>query len=664
LAGQHLDYRPDLDGLRAYAVLPVLLYHAGIGAFSGGFVGVDVFFVLSGFFMAKIILRDLDQEKFSFYEFYLRRIRRIFPALFAMIAITSVAASFLFMPQELEYYSSSALAAVLFVANVLFFKESGYFDIASDMKPLLHTWSLSVEEQFYVFFPLALYLTHRYARSHLVPLIVGVLAVSFIASLWAVFFSPEKAFYLLHFRVWELLLGALVAAVPKRRDEPKLDILLGYGGLAAILLAVFLYRSSMPFPSFSAVLPCLGAAALIRAQSRSGPVAALLTNRPTVFIGKISYSLYLWHWPVIVFAKYLTEGELTLELKVAVICLSLLLGFLSWKFIEQPVRFGRLKSASKTSVLCCSAGFVLIVGGFAAAVAYTKGLPQRLPAEASRLYQATYDAGPFFEPRCFADSDGDGLSPEQIDRNELCNMGVAGGKPRFLLWGDSHAAAIAPALDLAAKNLGMTGTFVGRASCPPLPDTQFGKPEHAERCVDQIKSVLALIAREKYSMVFLGGYWPKYVHRSELPGQGIFFDPRVAPDLSDWSQPIVSGLTAVVETLKQQKIQPVLVMDVPEMGFAVPEALARANTAGKSLAIGPPLDYTLAREALARKVITNVADATGSLVVDPMSVLCDTQRCKVMDGETVIYRDGDHLTASGARGLAPLFEPALSKAQP
>jgi peptidoglycan/LPS O-acetylase OafA/YrhL len=663
LAGNHLDYRPDLDGLRAYAVLPVLFFHAGIGVFAGGFVGVDIFFVLSGFFMAKIILRDLDRGEFSFLDFYLRRMRRIFPALFAMIAVTSAVASFLFMPQEFEYFAASVEAAVLFVANILFRQESGYFDIASDMKPLLHTWSLSVEEQFYVVFPLALYLTHKFARPRLVPLIVAFIVISFGASLWAVHYRPEKAFYLLHFRVWELLVGALVAAVPKRRDNAAADTLLGFGGFAAILISVFVYRSEMPFPGLSALLPCLGAAALIRANSRSGPIAAILTNRPTVFIGKISYSLYLWHWPVIVFAQYLTVGSLTPELKAAVIAVSLLLAFLSWKYIEQPVRFGRLKAVSKPTVLASSAAFILVACGFAMVVQRTAGLPQRLPPEAARLYQATYDTGPFNAPKCFADSDGKGLSTDQIDRSELCDIGVPGGKPQFLLWGDSHAAAIAPALDVTAKRLGITGTFVGRASCPPLPETQFGEQAHVDRCIEHLKAVTALIERQKYPMVFLAGYWPKYVHRSELPQQGVFFDPRVAPDLHDWSQPIVTGLTAVVEKLKRQGSQPVLIMDVPEVGYTVPEALARAYMAGKSLDIAPDLAYTRARQALARKVLSDVATSSGSWIVDPMGSLCNAQGCKVMEAETVLYHDGDHLTASGARYLAPLFQRVLGANQ-
>lgn len=646
--------------MRAYAVIPVLFFHAGISAFSGGFVGVDIFFVLSGFFMAKIILRDLDRGQFNFLDFYVRRMRRIFPALFAMITVTSVVATIVLMPREFEYFASSVRAAVLFVANVRFYNESGYFDIASEMKPLLHTWSLSVEEQFYVGFPLVLFLVNRFARTWLVPLFAIVILISLGASSWVIYENPDKAFYLLPFRIWELLLGALVAAVPRLEQARAADPFLGSAGLIAILASIFLYRADMPFPGFSALLPCLGAAALIAANSRSGPVAAILTNRPTVFLGKISYSLYLWHWPIIVLIQYRTETALTPGLQALVVALSVVLGFLSWKYIEQPVRFGRLRSASRTAIIGSSVGFVTVACVFATIVKDDDGVPGRLPAEAARLYRATYDHSPYDIPKCFADSNGKGLSPDQINNNQLCDIGVPGGRPAFLLWGDSHAAAIAPALDLAAKKLGITGKFVGRGSCPPLPDTQFGAAENVERCVEHTKAVMALIEREHYPLVFMAAYWPKYVHRSELPQQGVFFDPRVPPDLSDWSKPIVSGLTNVIATLKKQGSQPVLIMDVPEAGYRVPEALARAYMTGNSLEIAPDLAYTQKRQALARDVLSRVADTTGSWIVDPMGTLCDAQRCRVMEGKTVLYKDGDHLAAGSAPTLAPLFESVLS----
>lgn len=664
MENRHIDYRPDLDGLRAYAVIPVLLFHAGVPPFSGGFVGVDIFFVLSGFFMAKIILRDLENGTFSFLDFYVRRMRRIFPALFAMIVVTSIVAAFVFMPQEFEYFAASVKAAVLFVANILFRQESGYFDIASEMKPLLHTWSLSVEEQFYVIFPLALYLTYRHARAWLIHLIVAFITVSFLASVWAVQVRPEKAFYLLHFRVWELLLGALVAAIPVRPQTETASSLFGVCGFAAILIAIFFFKSNIPFPGLSALLPCLGAAALIRANVRSGPVATVLTNKPTVFLGKISYSLYLWHWPIIVFAQYFAEGKLTPILKLVVIGASVLAGVLSWKYIENPVRFGRFRTSTKLAVLSASVAFVLVAYGFSTFVEKNDGLPGRLPTEAARLYQATFDTGSFNDPKCFADSDGDGLTPAQINGDALCRLGVEGGKPSFLLWGDSHAAAIAPALDVAARSLGITGTFVGRASCPPLPNTEFGRSDHVERCIDHTKAVMALVARHHYPKVFLAAYWPKYVHRSELPEQGVFFDPRVQPDLSDWSQPVAIGLERLANDLRRIGSQPIFIMDVPEVGYTVPEALARAYMAGRTLEIAPDLGYTEKRQALARDVITGVANSTGAWVVDPMSRICDDRHCKVMENNVVLYQDGDHLSAGGASALAPLFDEPLTKSVP
>ncbi|MGE7368821.1 acyltransferase family protein [Neorhizobium sp. NPDC001467] len=656
----HFSYRADLDGLRAVAVLSVLLYHAGISWVPGGFVGVDVFLVLSGFFMAKIIMRDLERGSFSFVEFYGRRAKRIFPALFVMIFATTILATLLFMPAEYEYFAKSVRASALFYSNILFLDESGYFDIGSKMKPLLHTWSLSLEEQFYVVFPIGLFLAHRYAKRS-VAIVIGALTLaSFIAAVWAMQERPEKAFYLLHFRVWELLIGAGVALLPELRASERVHQALAAAGAFAILLSVALYQPGTAFPGASALLPCLGTAVLIYANCHTGPISVLLANRVSRFVGLISYSVYLWHWPLIVFAQYQTGGELTPILTASVIVASLICGTLSWKYVEQPVRFGRVSALSWKILAPAGVAVILTAVGFGTFVSSRDGLPGRLPADARKLYEATFDFGTYFPPACFADSDGRGLQPAQILSGDLCTIGVP-GKASFLLWGDSHAAAIAPGLSAAAKQLGVTGLFVGRGSCPPLPGTPFAEDTDVKRCIAHTEAIEALIKRERFPLVFLAAYWPKYVHRSELPGQGVFFSPDVAPDLSDWSQPIASGLMRVIKQLKGDGSQVALVMDVPEAGYRVPEALARAQMTGQSLEIAPPIAYTHARQSLARKVLLSASEETGALVVDPMEAMCDQNRCRVMDGDTVLYRDGDHLSGQGAAKLAPIFVEALEK---
>ncbi|MFA1624392.1 acyltransferase family protein [Rhizobium mongolense] len=654
-----IEYRPGLDGLRAVAILPVLLFHAGFGAFSGGFVGVDVFFVLSGFFMARIILADLDRGRFSLLEFYVRRMRRIFPALFSMMAVSAVAAWFLFMPQEFLYFADSLIAAALFTSNVLFHRESGYFDIAAEVKPLLHTWSLSVEEQFYLVFPVALFICYKFAGRRMFGIVLAVSLLSFIASIFEVYHKPEKAFYLLHFRVWELLIGVLVAIAPQANYRARASQAMTALGLVAIFATVFFYSPSTPFPGFTAAVPCVGTALVIHANCRDGLIARFLDNPVSVFIGRISYSLYLWHWPVIVFSRSALEHELTTEWALTVVALSFALAYLSWRFVEQPARYGRLAPSGAAIAGLSSAAIVSAIA-FGTVVKRFEGIPHRLPEEALRLYQANHDESPFFSRLCFADSDGDGLTLAQIRRGELCRIGVqSSSEPQFLVWGDSHAAAIAPAIDVAAREMGLSGMFLGRASCPPLPNADFGPPWAVKRCIEYNSTVMSFIEQRKFPFIFMVGYWPKYVHRAELPGGGVFFDPRVEPSLADWSSPVRASLNTTLAKFAQEGTKAVLVMDVPEVGSDVPEALAKAVVAGRSLDIAPPLDYTNKRQALARRVLDEAAKSNGALVVDPMGAICDAFRCHVMRESTVLYKDGDHLSAKGAASLSEVFRPVL-----
>ncbi|MFK3968499.1 acyltransferase family protein [Ensifer adhaerens] len=656
----HRGYRPDLDGLRAVAILSVLFFHAGFGIFGGGFVGVDVFFVLSGFFMARTILSALERDSFSFIEFYAGRMRRIFPALFVMMAICAVAAWFIFMPRELTYFSNSLGAAAVFVSNILFRQESGYFDIDSDLKPLLHTWSLSVEEQFYIVFPVALFICYKFFRKKISLVVLSVLALSFAVSVVEVYDNPQKAFYLLHFRVWELLIGAAVALLPHPTYLGRMRQMLTGVGLLMVFSAIFLYSPSTAFPGLAAALPCLGTALVIHAHCQDGPFARFLDNSVSVFIGRISYSLYLWHWPLLVYARYLLDGALTSAFALLIVALSFVAAYVSWRFVEQPFRHGRLALSGAPMFLLSGATIASAVA-FALFVNNLDGIPQRLPDEARRLYEATFDDSPFFRAECFTDSNGKGLTPDHIRKGELCRLGdKSKGSPLFIVWGDSHAAALAPAIDVAAREAGVAGVFVGRGSCPPLPEADFGPSWAVKRCVDHNSAVMSFIEKEKFPYVFMVGYWPKYVHRAELPRQGHVFDPRVPPSTADWSAPVKKSLEETIGLFSRQGTRTVLVMDVPEMGHEVPEALARALVRGRTLDIAPSLEYTHKRQTLARGVLTEVAKATGSLLVDPLSAICDAVRCHAMRGDTVLYKDEDHLSAKGATSLATVFRPVLN----
>lgn len=659
-----LDYRRDVDGLRALAIIPVLLYHAGVPGFGGGFVGVDVFFVISGFLMASLISSEIAKGEFSLVRFYERRIRRIFPALFAVLATSSIAAWFLLMPAEFVYFARSLKAAALFTSNIQFEKESGYFDIGAQMKPLLHTWSLAVEEQFYILFPLLLLLINRFTRRRARLIVTGLLAVSLVACTWMLFRSQAEAFYLLQFRAWELLLGALLALnVIPVPQQSALRAGLSLGGILLVAVAIFGFRDQTLFPGPAALLPCLGAALIIHGRDETGPAGRFLQSRPLVFVGLISYSLYLWHWPIIVFSREVAGRQLSLLQGSLIVIASLVLATISWRFVEQPFR-GRASFAKRIPLFASAAGVLIASVGLGDYVAHHRGVPDRLPGDARTVYASTYDQSRFSLPPCFADSDKSGPSVADIDAGKLCPLGFEGSaKPSFVVWGDSHSGAMAPAIDAAAKLVGITGLFAGHSSCPPLPGVQLTPRGDTGLCGDFNGAVHDLIAAQHIPLVFLVAYWPKYVHDAELPNEGPYFDPSVPPPLDDRSASVVETLDRLMAELTKQGTRVVLVSDVPEMGRYMPEAVAKAIMRGTSTDVAPPLDYIEKRQALSHAILTRLAARYGAALIDPLPSLCSNGRCDAVRNGLPLYKDADHLTATFAATLSPLYVPVLSEAR-
>ena len=324
-----MEYRKDIDGLRALAVIPVVLFHLGIPAFSGGYVGVDVFFVISGYLITGIIVRDIEKGNFSLVNFYERRIRRIFPALFMVLVITTMVSYKVYSPSELMRYSKSLASISLFSSNFLFLRESGYFSPSAEIRPLLHTWSLSIEEQFYIFFPILLTFSFKYLRKPVVPIIIAAI-LSFTANIILVSEYKEMVFFMLPTRAWELCLGGILALnlIPKLSNN-NINNWLSLIGLMMLIFSVFKYDSITVYPGLAASIPCLGAALMIYTGDKHTIIARLLSFRGFVFVGLISYSLYLWHWPTIVLFKNFKVLPITLENQLAILLFSVLLSFFS-----------------------------------------------------------------------------------------------------------------------------------------------------------------------------------------------------------------------------------------------------------------------------------------------------------------------------------------------
>jgi peptidoglycan/LPS O-acetylase OafA/YrhL len=436
-----LHYRADIDGLRAIAVLSVLAYHLRIGLFRGGFVGVDVFFVISGYLISSIILNDIASGKFSIATFYERRARRIFPALVVTLLSTSVLAYLYFLPAELVSFAKSLLAALFSASNFYFWKQSGYFSAPVETKPLIHTWSLAVEEQFYIFLPIFLVLAHRLFRRKLRLSIILIALFSLGMSTVGAFRDPTATFYLAHTRAWELLLGVLISLeVFPRILEPVLRNLVAAAGAGLILLAVVGFSSSTPFPGIAALAPCLGTAFVIVAgRSGSSLIGRALSLKPLIFVGLISYSLYLWHWPIIVFQgmeALPTSGASVRVAKLVCVAVSFTAATLSWKYVELPFRTNRkrlprarlFQSASLAAALVAAVGAAAIISG---------GLPTRYPLKAIQVASyLDYDSAKYFrDGTCFISS---GYKFSDFDVAKCLEQDS--NRKQYLLFGDSHAA--------------------------------------------------------------------------------------------------------------------------------------------------------------------------------------------------------------------------------
>jgi peptidoglycan/LPS O-acetylase OafA/YrhL len=479
-----IRYRPDVDGLRAIAVLMVLAEHLDT-KLTGGYIGVDVFFVISGYLISATILADMAQGRFTIAGFYERRIRRIFPALLAMLLVTTVLVYHYFLPSEVEAYAGSLLAALASGSNFLFWHKGGYFD-QPDAEPLLHTWSLGVEEQFYILFPVFLVLVRRWFPRRLKAAVLGIAAASFIAACLTVRTHPIAAFFFAPLRAWELLIGTIVSQryLPSLRGALARNLASGLG-LLLVLVPGALYTSGTAgtvFPGWTALPPCLGAA-LIIAAGETGPslVGSALAWRPWAFIGLISYSLYLWHWPLIVFqdtgGMIMHVAVLTRKVKVVTALVSIVIAALSWRFIEQPFRAGRFRPGRRQ--LFAITGFAsLLLAGLAAGMLYARGMPGRFPPDA--LAVADYNSNhpsDFRIGTCF-------VTPDYTFadfRRDLC-LGPDSGKPSILLAGDSHSAMLWAGFSTVFSDRNLMQVSV--SDCAPLVQSARRDSENCKKMVD------------------------------------------------------------------------------------------------------------------------------------------------------------------------------------
>ena len=548
-----LKYRADIDGLRAVAVLSVLVFHIGWSRFGGGFVGVDVFFVISGYLISSIIFAEINASRFTITGFYERRIRRIFPALVVMLAVAGVVAVIYLLPAELVDYARSTLAATSSTANLYFWWHSGYFT-SPFSKPLLHTWSLAVEEQFYISFPLFLLLVRRFFPQRLRTAVVMLFLVSFVTSCIVVSRNPEAAFYMPYTRAWELLLGTLLSlGIFPRLRSAWLRNMATLSGIGMIMWSVLFYSKDTLFPGLSALMPCVGSALIIWA-GEAGPslVGSVLSWRPTVFIGLISYSLYLWHWPVIVLHRMgmlvnlssitlgghwalLSPHRLDMLVQVA---LSFLLAILSWRFVERPFRSGPLRLSGRP-LFALAGGVIIILLGCAEWAVLAHGFRGRFPDKALQVASVLDGEEEDRSVRtgvCFITTD---YHFEKYNYDTCLREDK--NKKNYLLLGDSHSAMLWSALSstLQHSNVMQAST----AACVPSLN-----PSGSDDC----KKMMDFIFQQ---------YLPTH------PIQAVFIVGR-------WEEKDLGPLTGLISWAKQHQVPVIVFGPVPEYDAPLPRLLA------------------------------------------------------------------------------------------
>jgi peptidoglycan/LPS O-acetylase OafA/YrhL len=648
-----LSYRPDIDGLRAVSVTVVMLFHLGMTTMSGGFVGVDVFFVISGYLITSIIAREVDAGEFTFAGFYERRIRRIYPALIVMLAATFLGAWIALMPREFLAFARTLIATPLFAANFMFLGEDGYFDAASLTKPLLHTWSLGVEEQFYIVFPWLLIAARRYGWNRL-AIVVAVVVASLASSVVAGALDWGQAYFLLPMWFWELGFGALLA-LHRTTVPPRLRDVVGVGGLAMIVASCFLIDESMAFPGWVALLPVVGASGVMVAAG--SPANRLLATRPFVFIGRISYPMYLWHWPLIVFAVQVLGRPLQPLEAAGIFALTVLLSWGTLVLIEAPIRARRrLASRSRLFVVASALSLVLVGAGIAGFAG--RGLPGRLSPEVRAIADVAADP-PAIDKACRR-------SRTAIARNlPPCEIGASEPKHYgFAVIGDSHSRALAAAIGDVAKREGAKGLYLGRVACPPL----LGLERHGAgnwHCADHLDWAMRRIAEENIGTVLVVARWGVMLPPASYGNEHVA-DLRYARDGREVARDrlaaeVEAGLRATLDALKGRRV--VVLFSVPEIGFDVPTVLAAAKRFGWTPPETPDRGAYEARQKKIRDLFAAAGVARpGVEILEPADLLCGAGRCRIVEDGRILYSDDDHLSATGAAAVAPLFAPALKRA--
>jgi peptidoglycan/LPS O-acetylase OafA/YrhL len=671
VAGQHLRYRPEIDGLRAVAVIPVIFFHAGFGPFSGGFVGVDIFFVISGYLITSIILREKEEGTFSIRAFYERRVRRILPALY-LVTLCCIPFALIWMaPEQRSAFGKSVVAVALFVSNVLFWSETGYFTPAADEKPLLHTWSLGIEEQYYIVFPVLILLLWRFGLRAIAVVVFLSIIPSFLFARIGSYRWPEAAFYLIFSRSWELAVGALAAIYmlnPIAVARPVRE-LLGILGLGLICYGIFFYSAKTPYPGVYTLAPTVGALLIIVFANSHTAVAKVLSIGLLVGVGLISYSAYLWHQPVLAFYRVVHNDSPPVGVLLVLISLCFVLAYLTWRFVERPARYKLSKPSLAIGAVFAS---VLVIG---AGILTASGQVGRTfsPVQMAQMSPANGNSS-FKSENCL-------LAIDSAYGFRGCSR-YPDLKGKAILYGDSHAVAIYSELSDALAVHGIDLILLRnkgkqRFACEQLFGSfKYGKFVQGmkEWCAERTLEVAQVATRLGAQNIFIalrytfslfpatGSIESLNYDNGEGGATGESYRENFVFNVEDKvsfaaSDKLAATRAAFTSLIDEFKGTVTFIGPVPEVGWRVGDRnRSRILLFGEAeQTISTDYERFKVRNELANAILRNIANHEKAIVVQPSDVLCNqfiAGRCVAQIDAAPLYSDDDHLSFAGAKLLS------------
>jgi len=634
-------YRADIDGLRAVAVIAVVIFHAFPGAIPGGFIGVDIFFVISGFLISTIVFESLERSEFSLREFYGRRVRRIFPALIVVLIVSLLFGWFALLTDEYSRLGKHVAGGAAFISNIVSLKEGGYFDTAAGMKPMLHLWSLAIEEQFYLFWPLLVaYVWKR--RISFLKLTAVVAMLSFAVNIYLVGRHPTTAFYSPLSRFWELMIGAVLAYIALHAPELNRNYKNAQSACGFLLLIIgFMFvDAGGAFPGWWALLPTLAGFLIISAGPASWLNRNVLSNRGLVWFGLISYPLYLWHWPLLSFARIVSGIEPPVELRIAIVISSVPLAWLTYRFIEKPFRSG-MQSGRK----------VFFAAGLMGCVSAAAGLAYSGVLKPRNTYPALEAASRVGDFEYLTNLAGGSQDLSGIYTIESASPDIT------VLIGDSHVAQYAPRMgDLIKKHADAnTAVFAVSGGCPPIPNVFEGAEVH-DKCGEIRENALRLVKQANVKVVVFGAAWSQYfVDQTRYPkkeptdydyyflnnGIRAYFRNGNGAELA------LMSLERLLARLGKQK-QVYLLLDNPVGENLDPHSfLSRHFFASMEMTDSRRLTKIDLPQLRIREELIDIAKRAGVQIVDPFTKLCRDEICERWTGDDEpVYKDGSHLSAS------------------